>query len=131
MKTEDKLLWNTIWIVTYMEWEIEGSGDNRYVKSYLLPEPYRNMMNANHRLLDMKFHNDWNWLMPVIESCSKFQYQDGDTSYPRTFGLFDYGTKLFMFRYNRYALHSCEKLINAAYNATIEWLIGCFDKHGE
>lgn len=126
MNIEDALI-----LVTWMEWDINGSGDNRYVTSHNLPYPYCAIMSASHKLTDMRFNSSWEWLMPVIEQISKFQYDDGETAFPRTFGMYEHQTAQYMFRYNLYIVHMNPSLIIAAYEATLEWINGCFNKHGD
>lgn len=86
----------------------------------------------------LNYHESWGWLMPVIEKISLIEYeryeaQDCsddpkymfiDTSYPRTFGAISWknGKPEFMFRFNRMGLHISDKLIDAAWNAVIEFI---------
>ncbi len=109
-------------IAKWMGWEITGSGPNRYVITHKLPSPYPSLTNASHRIEDMKFHCDWRWLMPVIEDISKMEYDHGEKSYPRTFGMTSEEGS-FMFRFNLMPLHRDESLISAAYSAVVEFVI--------
>lgn len=66
------------------------------------------------------YNTSWTDLMPVIEKISKIKYDDGDSVYPRTFGMMSGGE--YMFRFNRYPLYQSKKLIDAAFYAVIGYL---------
>ena len=66
------------------------------------------------------FSYSWDWLMLAIEKISEFKYEDGDTAYPRTFGMKKHDS--FMFRFNRCSLFKCETLMEAAYLAVVDFI---------
>lgn len=73
------------------------------------------------------YHNDWNWLMPVIEKISLMQieYEDAtlsDTYYPRTFGMLNEETGNRMVRFNDCAVFEAKKLIDAAWLAVVDFV---------
>jgi hypothetical protein len=76
---------------------------------------------TNEAKATLTLNSSWDWLMPVIESISKQQFEDGDRCYPRTFGMISEGGQ-FMFRFNRHQLFSADTLIEAAFNAVIDRL---------
>ena len=76
---------------------------------------------TNQCIVDAKYHSSWDWLMPVIESISKQKFEDGDTCYPRTFGMISEEGQ-FMFRFNRHQLFCADTLIEAAFNAVVDRL---------
>lgn len=76
----------------------------------------------------LKYHSDWNWLMPVVEKISKIPLQnyDGtacidlaDTCHPITFNMPDEEGNV-MFRFKGFSLHRGKTLIEAAYSAVYE-----------
>jgi len=73
------------------------------------------------------FHSSWDWLMPVVEKISHIKIQwknstDIDTYYPRTFGMLQEYTNLPMFRFNGNAVYVGNTLIEAAWNAVVDFL---------
>jgi hypothetical protein len=72
--------------------------------------------------VDFKYHQSWDWLMPVIEKISKIYYEDGYSSYPRTFGMINEETGNFIFRFNRYPAYEHHLLITAAYFAVLNYI---------
>jgi hypothetical protein len=70
----------------------------------------------------LMYDKSWDWLMPVVEKISKIQYEDGDYSYPRTFGMTSLDTGDWLFRFNRFTLHKNMILFNAVYEAVIEYI---------
>lgn len=74
---------------------------------------------------DLRYHLQWDMLMPVIEKICKLKIGDGDEyveyACPRTFGMLD-KNGLFMFRFNGFQLHSCETLIEAAWFGVIDFI---------
>ena len=82
-----------------------------------------------------KYHLSWDWLMPVIEKISKIEFNRDEqeigeglietiihTHYPRTFGMLNHSTGKPMFRYNCGILFEADKLIEAAWMATVEFI---------
>lgn len=78
---------------------------------------------------ELKYHEDWNKLMPVIEKISGLPLMDTnnifcthpqDTCHPITFNMTTEDGKQFMFRFKGFSLHTADKLIDAAYAAVHE-----------
>lgn len=75
----------------------------------------------------LKYEISWDWLMPVIEKISKIPLiHDGvpeyhDTSYPLTFNMPDEEGNV-MVRFKGSFLNTAPTLIEAAYNAVIEFI---------
>lgn len=75
---------------------------------------------------NLKYHSDWNSLMPVIEKISKIPLLNGkvpctdiiDTCYPITFNMPDEEGNV-MFRFKGSFLQKASNLIDAAYNAVV------------
>lgn len=84
----------------------------------------------------LKFHSNWQWLMPVIERISKIEiegtrhFDDSlgvecevwDTYYPRTFGMINSKTGEFMFRFNCHSVFCAPTLQEAAYMAVVSFV---------
>lgn len=102
-------------ILEFDGWTIEKGMEEEENPFY---NRYFNMVS----LLDAPYFESWQWLMPVIEAISKQRFDDGDTCYPRTFGMIDIETGQFMFRFNRYSLFKADTLIEATYMAVVERL---------
>jgi hypothetical protein len=73
----------------------------------------------------LKYHESWDWLMPVIEKICKLKIGDGveyvEYAYPRTFGMInDEGE--FMVHLNGFQLQYGETLIEATYKAVVDFL---------
>lgn len=87
------------------------------------------------RYTRLEYHSSWDWLMPVIEKIGEYTYEDKgydpendkvslafkDSAYPRTFGMKN-GAGKFMFRFNRQQLFYGETLIEAAYDACVDFI---------
>lgn len=73
----------------------------------------------------VKYHESWDWLMPVVEKISKIQCdepnKDRDTYYLRAFGMPSEEGE-FMVRFNRMGLHFSNNLIEAAYQAVVQFI---------
>jgi len=80
-----------------------------------------------------QYHQDWNELMRVLEKIAKNQPKDEsvihngedsyfDNYYPRTFGMINSETKDFMVRINRFQLHQSPSLIEATFEAVVEFI---------
>lgn len=82
----------------------------------------------------LKYSESWNWLMPVVEKICQHVYGEqmeeepnGDrkviqnTAYPRTFGMMT-PDKKFMVRINRSQLFIADTLIQATYEAVIDFI---------
>ena len=98
------------------------------------------------RVEHLQYHNNWSWLMPVVEKISLMKWEfetervdheaepndDGslpiirtkeyDFHYPRTFGMIERDTKQFMFRFNPGSLFIEDRLIDATYKAVVEFI---------
>lgn len=83
---------------------------------------------------DYEYHSSWEWLMPVIEKIGTHHYPDywsgnkpedagewDDCPYPRTFGMRDKEGN-YMFRFNAQPVFSAPTLIEAAYNAVVDFI---------
>src|SRR3990167_8090384 len=81
----------------------------------------------------LKYHNCWDWLMPVVEKIAKISMEDesiirnGEDSYfnnyyPQTFAMINSETKEFMVRINRFPLHKSPQLIEATFEAVVEFI---------
>lgn len=68
------------------------------------------------------FNKSWGWLMPVVEKICKISYDDGDTAYPRTFGMLDAETGQFMVRFNRSGVCHGDTLIEATFLAVLDFI---------
>lgn len=72
---------------------------------------------------DLNYAGDWNILMPIIEKISLIPLigaeDHQDTCYPRTFNMPTEDGKR-MFRFNGFACHNGDTLIQAAYSAVVE-----------
>ena len=75
---------------------------------------------------DLEYHFSWNWLMPVIEKICTLKIGDGityvDYGYPRTFGMTNQETGQLMVRLNGFQLFQSDKLIDAAYEAIVDFI---------
>jgi len=87
---------------------------------------------------DLRYHESWTWLMPVIENISKMPLMDigdipcthpQDVCYPITFGMPTEDGKQVMFRFKGFACHTADTLIEAAYEACFG-AIQYFNKQG-
>ena len=75
----------------------------------------------------LKYDTSWDWLMPVVEKIINHKYEDGDTAYPRTFGMpFTDGLSdsetTYMVRFNRQLVFHGKTLIEATYDAVISFI---------
>ena len=81
----------------------------------------------------LKYHNCWDWLMPVVEKIVKIQPKDEsiihkgedsyfDNYYPRTFAMINSETKEFMVRINRFPLYQSPNLIEATFQSVVEFI---------
>lgn len=83
----------------------------------------------NWEMRSLVYHSSWSALMPVIEKISRIPLMDGgipcteavDTCYPITFNMPD-GEGSVMFRFKGSFLNKAPTLIEAAYNAVVEFL---------
>jgi hypothetical protein len=78
---------------------------------------------------DIKYHESWEQLMPVIIKISKMPLLNAndtpctdpqDVCYPRTFGMPTEDGKQVMFRFNGFIIHEADTLIEAAHAAVYE-----------
>ena len=74
----------------------------------------------------LRFHESWCWLMPVIEKISAIKWGEDtdspDTYYPRTFGMINSETGKPMFRFNLHVCFEADTLIKAAWLAVVDFL---------
>lgn len=73
------------------------------------------------------FDSNWDLLMRVIDKISQFKYEDGETAYPRTFGMpftdgLAEGEQTIMVRFNRQPVFHGKTLINATYDAAMYFI---------
>ena len=68
------------------------------------------------------YHQRWGFLMPIIESISRIKFDDGDTNYPRTFGMQNVETGKPMVRFNRHCVFEADTLIEAAWLAVVDFI---------
>lgn len=88
-----------------------------------ISEPISDFYNS------LPYHSDWNLLIPVIEKISKIPLMNGsvpctdtiDTCYPITFNMPDEEGNV-MFRFKGGFLQKAPNLIEAAYNAVVEFI---------
>lgn len=81
----------------------------------------------------LKYDTSWDHLMPVVEKIAEHIYEEypdhngykevvvKDRAYTRTFGMIDSDGK-WMVRINRMPLEQEDTLIQATYNAVVEWI---------
>lgn len=131
MDTIDNLEENSALIADFLGWEKTTFG-YMVPNTYTLPE----VMDTGKTEFStkwMQFHTSWDWLMPVIIKISNTVYEEynqdtgiekiiiKDRAYPRTFGMINQ-QGLYMFRFNRMACFESETLIQAAYNACVDFI---------
>lgn len=69
-----------------------------------------------------KFHEDYGWLMPVVEKICSIEFDDGNDNYRfRTFGSKQTDTNQFMFRINNHILCSSDKFIEGLYLSVVDF----------
>jgi hypothetical protein len=81
------------------------------------------------------YYKSWDSLMPVIEKICQHVYEEHKTSdqegnvyiekeraHPRTFGMIYDATNEYMFRFNKGPLFEAPTLIEAAFQAVVEWI---------
>ena len=111
-------------IADFMGWEkIEGT-ERQYQVPGLFPySDYAGWVIKDPE--EMHFHRSWDWLMPVIENISRIPIEGGngpnDTCHPITFAMPDEEGNV-MFRFKGGFLSKAPTLIDAAYNAVIEFI---------
>lgn len=117
--------------------EIEN---NKLIAEFIWGEPedevwYRNkdvislitLSKGSHHIEQLCFDTSWDWLMPCVEKISDYKYEDGETAYPRTFGmpfndgLIDSETTV-MVRFNRQQVFHGKTLIEVTYQAVIDFI---------
>lgn len=109
MKTEEG---NKL-IAEFMGWRKSG------IHGWLPPNKEDSWAYGKDSIL--KYHFSWDWLMPVVEKIGKHKYHDGETAYPRTFGMLSPEQK-YMVRFNRNQLFEGETLIEATYDACVDFI---------
>lgn len=76
-----------------------------------------------------QYHRSWEWLMPVVEKITRHVYDEDvldnvvikETAFLRTFGMVSPEGKQ-MVRFNRCALFEADTLIEATYQAVVDWI---------
>lgn len=90
----------------------------------IVAQSKRNALRSEH--LELKYHESWDWLMPVIEKICRIRVGDGvelvDYSYPRTFGMLNAETGKIMVRLNGHILFEADTLIEAAWLAAVDFI---------
>lgn len=81
------------------------------------------------RVEHLQYHNNWSWLMPVVEKISQIRCApdsefDHDTFYPRTFGMLSPEARKPMVRINRCQVFESDTLINATYQSVVDFITG-------
>ena len=90
-------------------------------------------MNCYCEGQEPKFDYDWSWscLMPVVTKIITHRYEDGDTAHFRTFGMTRQETGQVMVRINRHTLFECPTLIQATYEAVVDFIIWYNQQEGQ
>jgi len=71
---------------------------------------------------DLQYHLSWDWLMPIVERITRFEFPDGqDYAYIRTFGMLDASNR-FMVRINRMQVFHADTLIEATWLAVVDFI---------
>lgn len=75
----------------------------------------------------LEYRISWQWLMPVVEKICRMEMKPPHLdavhdNYLRTFGMISDETGEIMVRFNRGGLHSSKTLIEATYQACIEFI---------
>ena len=80
---------------------------------------------SEKQLVPFNPESNWSDLMPVVEKIGKDKFEDyqdqNDRPYLRTFGMISKDGEI-MVRFNRYGLCYGKTLIEATYNAVIEYI---------
>lgn len=106
---------------TIVQWIIKGNPYNQH----------RDDVKHWYQPVELKYHESFDWLMPVVEKIAKIETNDkvynGEDSYfdsyfPRTFAMINCETREFMVRLNRNPLHQSTSLIEASYKAVVEFI---------
>lgn len=101
---------------------VPGGEDLKY-KAFKLPH------------VKFQYETSWEWLMPVVEKISRHVYDEQEeeddgfggkrvikyTAFPRTFGMLSMEGKI-MVRFNRATLFEADTLIDATYQAVVDWI---------
>lgn len=86
-----------------------------------------NAENREDSFPHARYHESWDWLMPVVEKICRLKIGDGKTyveyAYPRTFGMLseDESGQL-MVRLNGFFIHQSDSLLEATYGAVVEFI---------
>lgn len=103
--------------------------DNELIAKFM-GEPFGKNADKNGLI---PYHKSWDWLMPVVEKISLHVYEEYTDhngykevpikcyAYPRTFAMPDYNGE-FMVRFNRCVLFQNKSLINATYEAVVDFI---------
>lgn len=69
----------------------------------------------------LKYHEEWGWLMPVVEKIVSIRYEGDETAYLRTFGMRNHDGN-YMVRFNWCSLHEADTLLWATYSAVVDFI---------
>jgi hypothetical protein len=71
---------------------------------------------------DLKYHSDWNWLMPVIEKIEKVEFMEAEDANDPDACAFIRTFSRGMVRINRFTLHQANTLLEAAWQAVVDFI---------
>lgn len=94
---------------------------NRTEYGIFTGEAYTEVKGNDDEWIVARYHNSWDWLMPVVEKISLMPTVDDDFYYPRTFGMRD-ADGHFLFRFNRQPLYTASSLIEVTHCAVVEFI---------
>jgi len=109
-------------IADFMGNKLDGEYPNLWIIEQHLNQ------NNNHHFLEgnLKYKENWDWLMPVLEKLCRKEIGDGITyvkyATPRTFGMLSEDTGQIMVKLDGFQLFKADTLIEATYLAIVEVL---------